>query len=296
MSTKFDIPTLLESAFGAGARYGLGQTGQSEGGYEGLATRWVTDAGRLVESTAQQNVGRYTGNLIEGLRDSLYDVAGKLVQGGYKIPAEAGSEATGSGYQVQTSVWRVPQRDVATSIGTAWMHPVAFVGGTYDVLVDGKVTSRTYKTLWLPPTTMVTVDQGKEIAKSMPNAGIGTTKQLWAFMDHEVLVRGLILPEDPYFYDSAYIRELRAWSLVAGPIRVVSQLLADNGITHLCIERGPRLEQLTGKATVLSYSLNCTSDEDPAAIINSKTNKEFGRGDDAAGVEAAKNTITNFTN
>lgn len=259
---------------------------------QGVAERYLQQAESLVANEAVRFGAQQLASLQEGLRDMAMN-AGLNLLNDYQRPGPEERQAVG-GYQGRADTANLPKRTNAkTPTGAEWVHPIAFVGGPYDYVKDGVVEQKQMATWWLPATTFISqAGQGKEIAKSQPQASKGSTKEEWAFDDHEVVLQGVLLTVDPMSYPRILMRKLAEWQGLSAPVRVVSQVLADMGVTHLVLERYT-IQQTPGRAAALTFTIYCTSDEDPAAAV-AGSGGEFGRGAERPDAETAQNTIDNF--
>jgi len=136
----------------------------------------------------------------------------------------------------------------------------------FDFYEDGEIVRRELGDLLLPPTTTVEFTRSKNVKKTRPNGQRGSVKELWAFHDWTVTIRGLIIGENPSVFPKGQLQQLAQFEDAADSIEVVGELFSLLGIDRLLIER-PRFSQIKGKPNVIAFQLDCSSDEEFEIVI-----------------------------
>lgn len=210
---------------------------------------------------------------LDGARDL---VAGKVLGNGYHVPTEDSQPAPQldfSGINVKALV----QGDELSYLGTPIFQPITFLGGQYQQLgigaKAGQVVMDDYVSWRLPETATAEFRRAKEVEKSRPNAAFGSTKEMWAFNDWEVTIRGFIIDSQPNFFPQGQLREMLRWEKIADSIEVAGDMLTYTGITRLLIESFS-ISKMAGMPNVIPFQMACVSDEPLELSILSNTLKQ----------------------
>jgi hypothetical protein len=159
---------------------------------------------------------------------------------------------------------KIQQGDELSYLGTPIFQPIRFLAGNYQVFGsgadNGKVVTARYETWRLPATTTVEFNRPHQITKSAPASSNGTTKELWAFGDWDVTIRGLILHPDPCRFPKDELAELMRWEQIADGIDVTGQMFRLLGIKRLAIDR-ISLSRVNGMPNVIPFQIEASSDE-----------------------------------
>jgi hypothetical protein len=153
------------------------------------------------------------------------------------------------------------QGEQQSYLGTPIFQPITFRGGVYQQLSpQGEVFDSSFNGWQLPATTTAEFKRSKDITKSRPSTAHGTTKELWAFQDWEVTIRGLILDGQPNYFPLGELRELLSWEKLVDSIEVEGDMFTYLGIERLVIE-SMSLGRVAGSPNVIPFQLQCVSDE-----------------------------------
>lgn len=224
-------------------------------------------------------------------RQAFPDLASKplaLLEGGRDLALATLDTALGNGYRVPTETRPAPrldfkgiegkvivQKDAESYLRTPIFQPITFRGGSYKQLgtgaQQGQVVQADYAGWQLPATATAEFKRGKHITKTSPNGASGSVKELWAFGDWDITIRGLLLDGQPGFFPAGQLRELLGWEKVADAIEVVGEMFGYLGIKRLVIEDF-NLGKVAGMPNVIPFQLQCSSDED---LILSIKNNQF---------------------
>lgn len=203
-------------------------------------------------------------NITEGLINAFPSIASKPI---YKIEGDSnqGDPLAGQPFSVG-ELPSLPADQLMSHLGTPVMFPITFKGGLYDFYNSGKIEQRSLPDFMLPFTAIAEFNRSKDLTKTMPNGQNGSVKELWAFSDWEILIRGLILPENPDEFPTDIMETLYAYERAADSIEVIGTMFNQYDINRLVIER-MSIAQVKGKPNVIPFQLNCSSDEDLENII-----------------------------
>jgi hypothetical protein len=180
-------------------------------------------------------------------------------------------EALGNGFKLG-KVQTIVQGDELSYLGTPIFQPITFLGGMYPQLGTGadagKLVELPYVGWVLPATTTAEFTRAKDITKSAPNGAFGSTKEVWAFGDWDITIRGLILDGQPNFFPKAQLRELASWEKVVDAIDVTGDMFTYLGIKRLVIE-SINIGRVNGMPNVIPFQMQCVSDEPLELAIQS---------------------------
>lgn len=213
---------------------------------------------------------------VDGVRDLALGKLDDALGSSFKVPQPAAASEpepvlnfTGIAPVV------VVQGDERSYLGTPIFQPITFLGGVYNQLgtgaQQGQVLQASYNGWQLPATATAEFKRGKSITKTSPNGAAGSTKELWAFHDWDITIRGLILDGQPNFFPAGLLRQLLSWEKVADAIEVSGEMFGYLGIKRLVIEEC-NLGKVAGMPNVVPFQLQCVSDED---VILSITTNQF---------------------
>lgn len=217
--------------------------------------------------------------------DSLYrlafpDLAGRVIgrlDGVRDLALSKADDVLGNSYQVPTTNRAAPQLDFTginavqlvqgeerSYLGTPVFQPITFLGGIYQQLgigtKQGQLVDADYVGWRLPDTTTADFSRAKSLTKSRPSTAYGTTKELWAFDDWDIVIRGLILDGQPNFFPTGQLRELLRWEKAADSIDVAGDMFTYLGIKRLVIEK-LSIGRVAGSPNVIPFQMQCVSDE-----------------------------------
>jgi len=156
----------------------------------------------------------------------------------------------------------IQARDVEeyNALGLPIFDLVTFRGGIYDTIENGQVVPIEIPDRELPLTSMISCSRSKQITKSTPSGATGSVKELWAFQDWKVQIRGLIMGDDPLSFPEQEVRQIKQLETIADSIEVSSELFYILGIKRLVITQA-RFATKQGSPYVLPFFLSCESDE-----------------------------------
>ena len=167
------------------------------------------------------------------------------------------------------------QKDAVSYLGTPIFQPITFLGGNYQQLgvgpQAGQVVDVPYVGWQLPATTTAEFRRTKDITKSRPSTASGTTKEMWAFQDWDITIRGLILDGQPNYFPVGELRQLLSYEKIVDAIDVVGDMFTYLGIKRVVIESFS-LGRVAGQPNVLPFQLQCVSDEPLELSILSNSN------------------------
>lgn len=152
-------------------------------------------------------------------------------------------------------------------LGTPIMHPVLFKGTTYQQFAKtGKIEKVTLNDFDLPPASIIDFRRSKNVTKTRLSGNNGTVKEIYAFDDWQIRIRGLCL-DDPKAGITAYQQqqELLKWENLADSIRVFGDYFTDKSIYDIVIE-DINLPQREGSTNILPFVITAVSDE-PLELI-----------------------------
>lgn len=149
-------------------------------------------------------------------------------------------------------------------LGTPMMVPIKFKGKGYQIYNDfGEIVIDKYEDFELPAATLVNFRRSKIISKTKASAASGRVKEIFAFDDWRIDIRGFCLADAAHkTAKSARSQKIKLseFDKIVDSIKVVSELFDDFGITHLVIEE-MQFNQLKGKPGIIPFYLKCSSDE-----------------------------------
>lgn len=210
---------------------------------------------------------------LEGVKDLALAKLDTALGDGYKVPTQGAPKAQLDYRGIEGKV--IVQGDELSYLGTPIFQPITFLGGVYKQLgtgaQQGQVVQATYAGWTLPATATAEFKRGKEITKTSPNGASGSTKELWAFSDWDITIRGLLLDGQPGFFPAGQLREMLGWEKVADSIEVSGEMFGFLGIKRLVIEDF-NLGKVAGMPNVIPFQMQCVSDED---LILSIKNNQF---------------------
>lgn len=151
-----------------------------------------------------------------------------------------------------------------SALGTPMIVPIKFKGKGYQVFNDfGDIVLDTYADFDLPASTLVNLRRSKIIQKTKVSGVQSTVKEIFAFDDWQIDIRGFCLA-DASHPTAKTAREQRkklySFDKIVQEIKVVSELFNDFDISHLTIDE-MLFTQLKGKPGVIPFYLRCSSDE-----------------------------------
>ncbi|MFD2787939.1 DUF6046 domain-containing protein [Hymenobacter rubripertinctus] len=199
---------------------------------------------------------------LEGVRDLAIDRLDRALGNGYQpsLAEQAPAALDFGGVQALA----LKQGSEMSYLGTPIFQPMFFVEGTYQMLGtgsrQGQVVEAPFDRWRLPASATAEFNRPKEISKSKPNAAFGTTKEMWAFGDWDVTIRGFLLHPDVNTYPEEELLRLLRWEQVADSIGVDGEMFNFLGISRLVIER-INLGRINGMPNLVPFQLQCSSDE-----------------------------------
>ena len=149
-------------------------------------------------------------------------------------------------------------------LGTPIVFPVKFKGKKYQVFNDqGDAVLQSFDDFDLPAATLVRFRRPKIKTKTLTNASKGSVKEIFAFNDWQIDIRGLCL-RDPSHPNAQTAFEqktkLYQFDTIVDSIQVIGKLFNDLDISHLTIDEIV-FDQLKGKPGVIPFYMRCSSDE-----------------------------------
>ena len=213
---------------------------------------------------------------LDGVRDLALDKLDTALGNGFKVPPQpTASEAEPKLNFKGINAVALVQGDERSYLGTPIFQPITFEGGEYRRLgmgeQQGQVVKTTYNGWQLPPTATAEFKRAKSITTTSPNGATGSTKELWAFQDWSITIRGLILDGQPNFFPAGQLRALLGWEKIADSIEVRGEMFGYLGIKRLVI-MDCNIGKVAGMPNVIPFQLQCVSDED---LILSIKNNQF---------------------
>ncbi len=200
---------------------------------------------------------------LDGVRDLALEKLDGALGNGFKVPVEQGRPAPQLDFK-GIKVKAIVQGDELSDYGTPIFQPITFLGGRYQQFgtgtQQGQVVDDDYVSWRLPATATAEFVRAKNITKSAPSTASGTTKELWAFGDWDVTIRGLILDSEPNFFPEGQLRQLLRWEKVVDAIEVAGDMFTYLGITRLVMER-LSIGRVAGSPNVIPFQMQCVSDE-----------------------------------
>ncbi len=210
---------------------------------------------------AQRQLGR-----LDGLRDAGLDAVERGLGNGFEV---------GDGKPARTAdildfkgIGTVAIQDNAKNLlGLPVFQPIYFKGGRLPVLGSGREAGQVvlddYAGWQLPDTATAEIKRSKAITKSSPNGAASSVKELWAFEDWDITIRGLLLDLKgrPNHFPADQLTMLHRWEQVVDAIAVEGGLFGYLGIRRLVIE-SMSLGRVAGMPNVIPFQLQCVSDEE----------------------------------
>lgn len=201
---------------------------------------------------------------LDGVRDvALGKLDEKVLGQGVQVdlhPARPEPKLDFKGINAQLLI----QGEEFSDYGTPIFQPITFLGGVYQVLgtgtAAGQVVDDEYAGWRLPATATAEFKRSKEITKSKPSTANGTTKELWAFSDWSITIRGLILDSQPNYFPEGQLRQLLRWERIVDAIDVAGDMFTYLGIHRLVIE-DLSVGRVAGSPNVIPFQMQCVSDE-----------------------------------
>lgn len=179
-------------------------------------------------------------------------------------PIRMGEQQNNIGYNAST-------KDVEHYYRYSWMgtpveDPITILGGAYDVFdLRGELNPETFSNFELPYATLIDFSRAKDIIKTPISGNEGTVKELYAFGDWSIRIRGLCLT-DGKRKSFATAREQKEHLLkleqVADGIGVMGQPFAEKGIFNIIME-DINIQMMEGQPNVFKYEMSCVSDLAP---------------------------------
>lgn len=147
-------------------------------------------------------------------------------------------------------------------MGTPIVMPLAFLGGKNIKSFDdkGEIIAASYDRFDLPGATLIDFAREKKIIETQLSTGYGTVKELYAFGDWDIRIRGLCLNEPGVRSAQAQKKALLEFERVAESIRVAGQVFDDTLVFNIVIKRLV-LREVEGQPNTIPYELECVSDE-----------------------------------
>ena len=212
---------------------------------------------------------------LDGVRDLGMSKLDQALGDGFQLGGDTGRPAPQLDFKgIDTTI--IVQGDEMSYLGTPIFQPVTFMGGMYQQFgtgrQQGEVVDAAYAGWMLPATTTVEFKRSKEITKSHPSTGIGTTKELWQIEDWEITIRGLILDGQPNYFPEGQLRQLLSYEKIVDAIDVQGAMFNYLGIRRLVIE-SLSIGQVAGKPNVIPFQMQCVSDEPLELFILSNSIK-----------------------
>ena len=198
---------------------------------------------------------------LDGARDRALSQLDRALGDGYTLPQASPPfllDVPG------IPVVQVQSETALSYLGTPVFHPITFQAGQYKALgigdKQGQVLAVQMTDWALPHTATAEFNQAKTIAKSNPNATYGSVKELWAFQDWDITIRGLILDNGTNAFPDQEVRKLLAWHKLTDSIEVVGAMFTYLGIKRLVIDK-LNISQVSGMPNVVPFQMQCSSDE-----------------------------------
>lgn len=201
---------------------------------------------------------------LDGVRDVVLEKGDQLLGNGFHVPTSAESHLPRLDFSgIPGAV--IIQGEERSYLGTPIFQPIRFMAGNYQLLGTGaragQVIAADYDEWRLPATATAEFRRTKAITKTKPNGAKSSTKEMWAFDDWDITIRGILLHPKPNVFPEADLRELARWELVADSIQVAGEMFAYLGIKRLVIE-SLNIGKVTGMPNMVPFQMSCVSDED----------------------------------
>lgn len=156
---------------------------------------------------------------------------------------------------------------VKSPLGTDIMFSFTLGGEQMKIFNDttGELEWGYMEKFQIPVATLVDWNRGKEIVKTKVRGSGGTVKELYAFEDWSINIRGLIF--DEYGVDGIsggrtaveLMRTLRAFEEFADTIPVQGWWFNEHKVSRIVINQ-IRFKQIEGKPWVIGFDMDCDSD------------------------------------
>lgn len=177
----------------------------------------------------------------------------------YPIELNVGNPAIG-----YPGVELMPEQDYGETdtswMGTKILYPVSLQGGSYQVFnEEGAVELSEFGDFKFPPVTLVDFSRRKIQTKTVTNGGKSTVKQVGAFEDWNIRIRGLCLNEYNGRTAQQYKEGLLAYEQILDSIPVYGSLFFEKGIDNISIN-SITFRQLEGKPGVIPFEIEADSD------------------------------------
>lgn len=155
-------------------------------------------------------------------------------------------------------------------LGTPIVSPIIFKGREYQAYNHrGELEYRSLADFELPAATLATCTRAKVIGKTKAVAGNGSVKEIYAFDDWQIDIKGLCLADPshsaaPTVQDQE--RKLLEFEALSDSISLkYAPFFTAKGISELVIEN-IAFTQLKGKPGVIPFAMKCRSNE-PIELI-----------------------------
>ncbi|SHJ76098.1 hypothetical protein SAMN02745146_0098 [Hymenobacter daecheongensis DSM 21074] len=200
---------------------------------------------------------------LDGVRDLALSKAEAALGMGFQVPTEQQRTSPALDFAgIGSAV--IIQGDETSYLGTPIFQPIRFLAGNYQLLGtgarQGQVVLADYDEWRLPATATAEFRRAKILTKSSPNAAFGSAKELWAFEDWDITIRGIILHEKPNVFPAGELREMLRWEQLVDSIAVGGQMFELLGIKRLVVE-SLNIGKVAGMPNVVPFQMQCCSDE-----------------------------------
>lgn len=208
---------------------------------------------------------------IEGAKDLVKQEVTDKIGYGFKIPTESApaTKIDWSGVQVAD----IDEGNVLSYLGLPVFQTIKLLAGSYYVLNNGIATLKEFPNdLVLPLTSTAQFVRSKVIAKTLINGGDGTVKEMWAFTDWEVTIRGLIMTEGDHqgnnsrIFPATEASKIMEYENITDSVEVSGLMFNLLKIKRIAIEKVD-VSQVVGKPNIIPFQMNCSSDQPIEFII-----------------------------
>lgn len=163
------------------------------------------------------------------------------------------------------------RQDVEKSwLGTDVMFPF-YLGGESLKFFDestGNLKREMVGEFLIPAATLVDFSRQKDVISTRMSAGYGTVKEMYAFGDWRLNIKGLLFDEKKEERTLIELRRrLLEFEKYADSIPVRGWLFNEMKIDRLVIN-SIRMKQVQGKPWVVPFEMDCDSDTSPQLLIN----------------------------
>lgn len=150
-------------------------------------------------------------------------------------------------------------------LGTPILFPITFAGGTYKRFSrTGKIEETILGDFLLPATCVADFSRPKTIATTRVSGGYGTVKEVFAFDDWQINIKGFFLPDpnqpqgltDPY----AQEKEMNRWNDLVCGIDIECALFQDRDINTITISDF-KVSGERARPNYRPFTISATSDE-----------------------------------